>query len=249
MAEELEKPIPTEESLMEKIHGHDSSSSSDSEHEKPESPSALKAKIYRLFGREKPVHKVLGGGLPADVFLWRDKKLSAAVLGVATAIWVLFELVEYHFLSLVCHILIFALAVLFLLSNAHAFMNKTPPKIPEIHIKEEHFILIASALRNELNQAFVILRSIALGRDLKKFLMVVVGLWVISVVGNWFNFLTLLYICFVVLHTVPMLYEKHEDKVDPVAEKTLKELKKHYMVFDEKVLSKLPVASLKAKLG
>lgn len=54
---------------------------------------------------------------------------------------------------------------------------------------------------------------------------------------------------FVVLHTVPMLYEKHEDKVDPVAEKTLKELKKHYMVFDEKVLSKIPLASLKAKLG
>jgi hypothetical protein len=129
------------------------------------------------------------------------------------------------------------------------FIFRTPPKIPEIHIKEEHFLMIVSALRNELNQAFVILRSIALGRDLKKFLMVVFGLWIISVVGNWFNFLTLVYICFVVLHTVPMLYEKHEDKVDPVAEKTLKELKKHYMVFDEKVLSKLPVASLKAKLG
>ncbi|RID64861.1 hypothetical protein BRARA_D00101 [Brassica rapa] len=130
------------------------------------------AKIYRLFGREKPVHKVLCGGLPAAVFLWRDKKLSAAVLGVATAIWVLFELVEYHLLSLVCHVLIFSLAALFLWSNAHAFMNKTPPKIPEIHIKEEHFLLIASALRNELNQAFVLLRSIALGRNLKKFLMV-----------------------------------------------------------------------------
>ncbi|CAF2175558.1 hypothetical protein IGI04_027693 [Brassica rapa subsp. trilocularis] len=254
MAEESEKPVHTEESLMEKIaekihDHHDSSSSSDSDHEKPESQSALKAKIYRLFGREKPVHKVLGGGLPADVFLWRDKKLSAAVLGVATAIWVLFELVEYHFLSLVCHILIFSLAAMFLWSNAHAFMKKSPPKIPEIQVKEEHFLLIASALRNELNQAFVILRSIALGRDLKKFLMVVVGLWIISVVGNWFNFLTLVYICFVVLHTVPMLYEKHEDKVDPVAEKTLKELKKHYMVFDEKVLSKIPLASLKAKLG
>lgn len=68
MAEESEKPVHTEESLMEKIaekihDHHDSSSSSDSDHEKPESPSALKAKIYRLFGREKPVHKVLGGGL------------------------------------------------------------------------------------------------------------------------------------------------------------------------------------------
>lgn len=64
MAEESEKPVHGEESLMEKIAEkiHDSSSS-DSDHEKPESPSALKAKIYRLFGREKPVHKVLGGGL------------------------------------------------------------------------------------------------------------------------------------------------------------------------------------------
>lgn len=66
MAEEIEKSVPAEESLMEKIaekiHHHDSSSSSESEYEKPDSPSAVKAKIYRLFGREKPVHKVLGGG-------------------------------------------------------------------------------------------------------------------------------------------------------------------------------------------
>lgn len=44
-----------------------------------------------------------------------------------------------------------------------------------------------------------------------------------------------------------MLYEKHEDKVDPLAEKALKELQKQYVVFDEKVLSKIPIASLKAK--
>ncbi|KAG5395583.1 hypothetical protein IGI04_017397 [Brassica rapa subsp. trilocularis] len=265
MAEEIEKSMPAEQSLMdkisEKIHHHDSSS--DSEYEKPDSPSAVKAKIYRLFGREKPVHKVLGGGkrtslylfidshyrFAADVFLWRDKKLSAAVLGVATAIWVLFELVEYHLLSLLCHVSILALGGLFLWSNAHTFIKKSPPQIPEIHVPEEPFLLIASSLRNELNQGFVILRSIALGRDLKKFLMVVVGLWIISVVGNWCNFLTLVYICFVLLHTVPMMYEKHEDKVDPFAEKAFKELHKHYLVFDEKVVSKIPIASLKAKLG
>lgn len=47
------------EKISEKIHGDDSSSSSDSEDEKP---SELKAKIFRLFGREKPVHQVFGGG-------------------------------------------------------------------------------------------------------------------------------------------------------------------------------------------
>lgn len=54
------------ESVMDKINDklHHDSSSSDSEDEKEKiSPvEAVKAKIYRLFGREKPVHKVLGGG-------------------------------------------------------------------------------------------------------------------------------------------------------------------------------------------
>lgn len=53
------------ESLMdkitEKIHGHDSSSS-DSDDDKPSKVDAVKSKIFRLFGREKPIHKVLGGG-------------------------------------------------------------------------------------------------------------------------------------------------------------------------------------------
>ncbi|XP_073282838.1 reticulon-like protein B5, partial [Primulina huaijiensis] len=107
MADEQEKHVPTSESLIDKItekfHSHDSSSSSssDSDNDRDEKPAA---KVYRLFGREKPVHKVLGGGKPADIFLWRDKKISGGLLGVATAIWVLFELLEYHLLSLVCHI-------------------------------------------------------------------------------------------------------------------------------------------------
>ncbi|KDP28552.1 hypothetical protein JCGZ_14323 [Jatropha curcas] len=252
MAEHHENPI---ESVMEKIsetiHAHDSSSSSsdsDSDSEKkPTSPSSVKAKIFRLFGRERPVHHVLGGGKPADVLLWRNKKISASVLGVATAIWVLFELIEYHLLTLACHILILSLAVLFLWSNAHTFINKTPPRIPQIHLPEEPFLLVASALTLEINRGLAVLRDIASGKDLKKFLIVIAALWVVSIVGSWCNFLTLFYISFVLLHTVPVLYEKYEDKVDPFAEKATIEIKKQYAVFDAKVLSKIPVGALKAK--
>lgn len=67
---------------------------------------------------------VLIFGAAADVFLWRDKKISAGVLGGATAIWVLFDVLEYHFITLVCHALILVLAVLFLWSNASTFINK-----------------------------------------------------------------------------------------------------------------------------
>ncbi|KAE8705463.1 Reticulon-like protein B5 [Hibiscus syriacus] len=127
------------------------------DHGKLASPSSIKAQIYRLFGRERPVHHVLGGGKPADVFLGRNKKISAGVLGGATAIWVLFELIEYHLLTLLCHISILALALLFLWSNIHTFIHKTPPHIPQVHLPEEPFLQIASALTIELNHALKLL--------------------------------------------------------------------------------------------
>ncbi|GLT78163.1 hypothetical protein SLA2020_497090 [Shorea laevis] len=232
--------------ITDKIHEHDSSSSSDSEDEKS-SPSTVKPKIYRLFGRERPVHKVLGGGKPADIFLWRNKKISAGVLGGTTAIWVLFELLEYHLLTLICHCLILALAILFLWANATIFINKSPPRIPQVHIPEEPVLQFADALRSEINRAFAVLHDIASGRDLKKFLSVIAGLWVLSIVGSCCNSLTLFYIVFVLLHMVPVLYEKYEDKIDPFAERAMFEIQKQYAVFNAKVLSKIPRGPFNSK--
>ncbi|KAK9143887.1 hypothetical protein Syun_013287 [Stephania yunnanensis] len=257
MAEHVEDSGSKSESLIEKIaekiHGDDSSSSSDSDNEKPSSPSALKSAVYRLFGRQKPVHKVLGGGKPADVFLWRNKKISAGVLGGATAVWVLFELLEYHLLTLACHILILTLAILFLWSNASTFINKSPPRIPDVHLPEEPFLQVAHELRFEINWGLVCAarhcfwpRSEEVPCSLTA-LRVIAGLWVLSIVGSWCNFLTLFYIAFVLLHTVPVLYEKYEDQIDSFAEKAMREIKKQYAVFDEKVLSKIPRGPLKDK--
>ncbi|GAA0173049.1 membrane traffic protein [Lithospermum erythrorhizon] len=246
------------EKIAEKIHGHDQkstdSSSSDEDTDKKstekkstDSSASVNAKIWRLFGREKPVHSLFGGGKPADVFLWRNKKISAGVLGVATAIWVLFELMEYHLLTLVCHFSIFALAVIFLWSSASTFINKSPPRIPEVKLAEEPILQAASALRFEINYALAALRDVASGRDLKKFLVIIAGLWILSVLGSYCNFLTLFYIVFVLLHTVPVLYEKYDDKIDAYAEKAMIEIKKQYAVFDAKVLRQIPRGPLKDK--
>jgi len=70
MADHKEEPVleSVMDKITEKFHGGDSSSSSDSDDEKKKGSSsasaaeAVKAKIYRLFGRERPVHSVLGGG-------------------------------------------------------------------------------------------------------------------------------------------------------------------------------------------
>ncbi|CAN4077638.1 unnamed protein product [Withania somnifera] len=220
MAEHEEHKVDQEEeSMMDKIseklhfnHHHPSgsvSSSSDSDDYKKKSASlpetatgtsSFGSKVGRLFGRERPVHKVFGGGKPADVFLWRNKKISAGFLGGATAIWLLFDVVEYHLLTLLCHGLMIALAGLFLFSNASTFIHK---------------LLVACGS--------------------------------LSILGDCCDFLTLFYIIVVVLHTVPVLYEKYEDQVDSFAEKALHELKKQYTVFDAKVLSKIPRGPLKDK--
>lgn len=75
MAEEPESTVTTaaaaDESLLdkisEKLHGHDSSSSSDSDSEKTVT-SSVKDKVFRLFGRERPVHSVLGAGKRKTLF-------------------------------------------------------------------------------------------------------------------------------------------------------------------------------------
>jgi len=106
----------------------------------------------------------------ADVLLWKDKKTSAAVVGGATILWVLFEVVEYHLLTLVSHVLIVALTILFLWSNATVFINKSPPNVPEVQISEDLAVNIALRLRADINKALGLLREIALGHDLMKFL-------------------------------------------------------------------------------
>ncbi|PIA59693.1 hypothetical protein AQUCO_00400530v1 [Aquilegia coerulea] len=224
--------------ITEKIHGDGSSSSSDSESEKNLPPGKT-----RLFGRKKPVHTVLGGGKSADIILWRDKQIAAGILVGVTVIWFLFECLGYHLLTFVCHSLILSLTVLFLWSNLSSFVNKSPPKFPEIVLPEDLFVSIALSLRHEINRAFTTFREVASGKDLMKFLKLIAIMWVLSVVGSWFNFLTLFYIVYVILHTVPVLYEKHEEHVDTLAEKAMIEINKHYAVLDEKVLQKVPYFS------
>lgn len=49
---------------------------------------------------------------------------------------------------------------------------RTAPRIPEVHLPEEPLLQVAAALRIEINRGFAVLRNIASGRDLKKFIIV-----------------------------------------------------------------------------
>ena len=62
--------------------------------------------------------------IAADVLLWRNKKISASVLACATIAWVLFEWLNYNFLTILCFGLVLVMLAQFLWSNASSMFNR-----------------------------------------------------------------------------------------------------------------------------
>lgn len=212
-----------------------------------ERSSSVNAQLNRLFGRQKPVHHILGGGKSADVLLWRNKKISAGVLASATAIWVLFEWLNYNFLSLLCFGLVIGMIIQFLWKNASSMMNRPPAKVPRLVLRDDLFISIAKSIGAEVNSALGFLQDVACGNNIKRFLMVVVCLWVAAIIGGWFNFFTVLYIGFVAAHTLPVLYERYDDQVDGFVYNAFQQFQGHYQKLDRGVLSRFPTGKFRLK--
>ncbi|KAL9254168.1 Reticulon-like protein [Drosera capensis] len=168
---------------------------------------AVNSQVNRLFGRQKPIHKLLGA---ADVLLWRNKKISIGVLAAATAVWVLFEWLNYHFLSIGCFLLAISLVVQFVWSNASGFVNSSPPRFT---LPDHLFHDIAASVGTEVNKALALLQDLALG--------------------------------FVAAHTLPVLYEKHEDEVDSFVDNLLGKAQHQYKHFDARFLSQIPSAKFR----
>ncbi|CAN6571289.1 unnamed protein product [Malus baccata var. baccata] len=150
----------------------------------------------RLFGRQKPVHHILGGGKSADVLLWRNKKISASVLTAATIVWVLFEWLNYHFLTLVGFALILGMLAQFLWSNFSGIINsgRSPSKVPRLVLPKDLFVNIAISIGAEINRGLAFVQDVACEGNVKQFIMVLVSLLIAAMIGSWCNFLTVLYI-------------------------------------------------------
>uniref|UniRef100_A0A0D6QRM3 Reticulon-like protein n=1 Tax=Araucaria cunninghamii TaxID=56994 RepID=A0A0D6QRM3_ARACU len=209
--------------------------------------SSVSESFNRLFGRQKPVHHLLGGGKSADVLLWRNKRISGSILAGATLIWLLFEWLNYHLLPIICIGLVISMLILFVWSHSTAFLNRSPPNIPQLTLPEDIFIEGATVLRNEINSFLKFIQDVATGSDLKTFVMVAAALTFIAMIAGWCNFLTLIYIGFVSAHTLPVLYEKYEDQVDSFIYNALDKGKGHYRRFDSSVRSRIPRSYSKGK--
>ncbi|GMI93114.1 reticulon-like B 8 [Hibiscus trionum] len=209
----------------------------------------------RLFGRERPVHHILGGGKSADVLLWRNKKISASVLAGATAIWVLFEWLNYHFLTLLCLALVLGMLAQFVWSNASGFLNRSSSQVPRLVLPDELFVSLGRSVGAEVNRGLQYLQDVACRGNLKQFLVVGSKYFPSTLplttyqhmLANWCNFLTVLYIGFVAAHTLPVLYERYDEQIDGFVYNIFGQLQNHYKKLDSGVLSKIPKGQFKLK--
>ncbi|XWS41022.1 hypothetical protein CRYUN_Cryun17cG0045500 [Craigia yunnanensis] len=212
-----------------------------------EKSNSVVSSFNRLFGRQRSIHHILGGGKSADVLLWRNKKISTSVLAGATAIWVLFEWLNYHFLTLLCFAVVLGMLAQFVWSNASGLLNRSPSEVPRLVLPDELFVSIGRSLCAEVNRGLQFLQDVACGGTLKQFLVVVVSLWVAAVIGSWCNFLTVLYIGFVAAHTLPVLYERYDEQIDGFVYNVFDQFQNHYKKLDSGVLSKIPKGKFKLK--
>lgn len=193
------------------------------------------------------VHQALGGGAVADVMLWKQWCGGVFVLVGATFMWYLFERAGYNLLSFVANVLLLLVIILFFWAKSASILNRPLPPLPDLEISEESVTKAAETLQVWMNYPLLVAREIALGGNFKLFCEVAFGLWAISYVGSFFNFLTLVYIGILLSLSVPVLYDKYQEHIDHKLIMTHKVIQTQYKKIDDSILRKIPVPLNKEK--
>lgn len=187
------------------------------------------------------VHQALGGGSVADFLLWRRWCGAAVCLVSASSLWFLFERAGYNLLSFVANVVLLLVVILFLWAKSASILNRPLPPLPDMEISEESVVKAADVIRVWINYALSVARDIAVGRNVKLFLQVAFGLWVVSYIGSLFNFLTLVYIGVVLSLSVPVLYDKYQDHIDDKLRVTHRVVQTQFKKIDDNILRKIPM--------
>ncbi|KAG2305911.1 hypothetical protein Bca52824_025659 [Brassica carinata] len=216
---------------------------------------------YRLLGRQVTVHQFMGGGKgesflsifqfiivykiefwqveTADLLLWRRRNHSLGVIVLSTAAWLTFELSRLPFLSVSSDVLLIGIIISFLHAQVSAFRNRQADSLPELVLSEEMVNTTAASFRVKLNHLLVMAHDVTVGNDFRLFFKVVICLWLLSAIGTYISFCTLVYIGTILSVTIPALYSKYQSNVDKCCGLIHRQLSHQYKLVDENVISRL----------
>ncbi|GAA0155161.1 hypothetical protein Leryth_011554 [Lithospermum erythrorhizon] len=164
--------------------------------------------------RRFSVHQSLGGASVADVLMWKNSGASIAVLMSCSIFWLMFERGGYNFLTFVANVLLLLVVILFLWAKSALLLNRPLPPIPELEVSEESLMGAADVVRVWINKALLIAKEIAVHRNLRLLVQVVLVLWFISFIGSFFSLITLLYLGVLLCLSVPLVYDKYQERIE-----------------------------------
>ncbi|KAG7634358.1 Reticulon [Arabidopsis suecica] len=167
----------------------------------------------KLFNRDRTIHEILGGGIVADVMLWKKKNVSVGIVTVTIASWMVFEAFAYTIFTLISSVLLLLLSILFLWSKSASILNRPSPPLPEFQISEAMAEEASIWLRIHVNKLLQVSHDIAMARDSELYTKVAVSLFLLSLIGSLMDFQTLCHTSVLVVMTVPAFYERYEDYI------------------------------------
>ncbi|KAH6798388.1 Reticulon family protein [Perilla frutescens var. frutescens] len=193
----------------------------------------------KLFNRQRSIHQILGGGVVADVMLWRRRDLTVGILTVTLAAWMMFEISGYTLLSFTSNVLLLLFTILFLWAKSAAILNRPAPPLPHFHLSEETANEASTIIHDYINTVLSASEDIALGRDSKMFVRVGLMLLTISVIGSLTSFLILGYMSLVLVLTVPAVYERYETQIDAFAVMGCRKVQQLCVRIEQEYISKI----------
>ncbi|KAA0034583.1 reticulon-like protein B14 [Cucumis melo var. makuwa] len=188
-------------------------------------------------GRRSFLYSILGNGKVAELMLWKNKKESAAMVAGMSGVWLMVEVLDYHLITLICHLLIILMLLLFLWKKL-AFLPVpwSPPTAQDLEISDSSLTHLFQTFNWFLHSFF----QISNGNDFKLFAMVMGSLWLLSVIGELVSLFDLVYIVFVSLQVVPVVYDKYEEEFNKVASCIKSKMDCCFHFIDSNFLTKIP---------
>ncbi|KAF9611422.1 hypothetical protein IFM89_032091 [Coptis chinensis] len=174
-----------------------------------------------------------------DIMLWRKKRVSASILAIATATWVALEVYQFNFLTIASWASMAIVVLLFFWGNLARLLGRQEPNVPDFIASEQTTLKTAHTLKGLLEDTLRWMVRKGVTSEWYEFVGIVAALYVLSKIGSWFDLLTLLYIGVVMGLTVPLIYEKYEDKIKGTWERMKVQCRRLHTKFDEKVLTKM----------
>ncbi|XP_077215432.1 reticulon-like protein B13 [Tasmannia lanceolata] len=174
-----------------------------------------------------------------DILLWRKKILSLSVLGLATATWLLIHVYDYTFLTVGSWFAMSILVISYVWANILALIGREVASMMAIELSEQSMLDAVVATRVLLDEAVHWLFLITVERELLAFAQVLAALWLLSLLGTYFDFVTLVYICVLLALTLTPIYVNYEVRIEECRERVKIERRKWYGILDDKILGRM----------